>query len=238
MTENRPEWFYDEFQNSGVNYQDPDVVERYEGRHANFRDFAAEARRMLARLGQPDDFWQEKRLVDLGCGTGALTMEFAPVFGRIDAADVSDGMLGVFRRKLADRRMENVFLHHDGFLTYDHEGEPADVVFSSIAFHHLPDFWKVCALERIHRFLKPGGLFYLTDVVFHFGVDRWREGASEVLAAMSDAAGHEASLHLSREFSSFDWLVEAMFEKTGFAIEKTFDETPFLRTYLCRTPTV
>jgi SAM-dependent methyltransferase len=57
---------------------------------------------------------------------------------------------------------------HAGFLTYLHHGDPADVVYSRYALHHLPDFWKAVALDRIHAILRPGGIFRLWDVVFNF----------------------------------------------------------------------
>ena len=55
-----------------------------------------------------------------------------------------------------------------GFLSYDHEGPPADLVYSRYALHHLPDFWKAVALDRVRRLLAPGGLLRLWDVVYHF----------------------------------------------------------------------
>ena len=226
-----PKWLYDEFHSPGVDYQKDEVVGDYEKRHAGFRDFSAEARRALDRIGPLSD---DATLIDLGCGPGTLTIEFAPRFRRIDAADVSDKMLSLFRRKIEERKVENIFLHHHGFLTYRHEGEPADVLFTSIALHHLPDFWKACAFDRMRGMIKPGGFLYLTDVIFHFDVSDWREGTETLLSAMGHAAGHEADLHIQREFSSFDWILEGIFEKTGFEILRHFDENDFLRTYLLK----
>ena len=58
-----------------------------------------------------------------------------------------------------------------GFLTYDHAGDPADVVCSRYALHHLPDSWKVVALRRVRSMLRPGGVFRLWDVVYGFDDD-------------------------------------------------------------------
>ena len=242
----RRDWFYNECQNSGVDYQRSEVVKKYEGRHSGFRNFAEEARRMMDRinsvrrakgLGPVSPERQLACLVDLGCGTGALALELAHWFMTINEVDVSEGMLGVLEEKLASlppERAECRFnLFHDGFLTYRHEGVPADVVLSSISLHHIPDFWKVCALDRISRILAPNGLFYLTDVIFTFPATDWEAGTQDVLDTMSAAAGKEANLHLEREYSTYSWIMEAMFEKTGLRIESVHDETPFLRTYVC-----
>jgi len=55
-----------------------------------------------------------------------------------------------------------------GFLSYEHEGNAADIVYSRNALHHLPDFWKAVALERIAGILKPDGTPRLRDLVFDF----------------------------------------------------------------------
>jgi SAM-dependent methyltransferase len=53
-------------------------------------------------------------------------------------------------------------------LTYEHAGPRADFVYSRYALHHLPDFWKSVALERLHRVLAPGGVLRLWDIVYSF----------------------------------------------------------------------
>ena len=55
---------------------------------------------------------------------------------------------------------------HGGFLTYEHEAEPADAMVSIAALHHLPDFWKLVGLTRAAEMLKAGGGFFLFDIVF------------------------------------------------------------------------
>ena len=42
---------------------------------------------------------------------------------------------------------------------------PFDLVISEYALHHLPDFWKAVALERMAGFLRPGGTLRLRDLV-------------------------------------------------------------------------
>jgi SAM-dependent methyltransferase len=64
--------------------------------------------------------------------------------------------------------IENVESAWDGFLTYGHRGEPADFVYSKNVLHHLPDFFKALALERISSMLRPGGVLRLHDLVFSF----------------------------------------------------------------------
>jgi hypothetical protein len=54
-----------------------------------------------------------------------------------------------------------------GFLTYEHQGDLTDFVYSRNALHHLPDLWKALALKRIATFMNPGGILRLRDFFFH-----------------------------------------------------------------------
>jgi hypothetical protein len=58
-------------------------------------------------------------------------------------------MLERLRRKIDEAGADNVEIAAAGFLTYDHRDDPADIVYSRYALHHLPDFWKVVALRRV-----------------------------------------------------------------------------------------
>lgn len=58
-------------------------------------------------------------------------------------------MLERLGHKADEAGVDNVEIAAAGFLTYDHRGDPADIVYSRYALHHLPDFWKVVALRRV-----------------------------------------------------------------------------------------
>ncbi len=227
----RSEWLFNEFMAIGVDYQRSSVVREYESRHKKFRDFAAEARRLRDRTGMT----MSDSVVDLGCGTGALVCQYAPFCQKVDAVDVSALMLSELEKNAREKEIKNIATHHAGFLTYRHPKESADLIVSTIALHHLPDFWKVCALERIRQSLRLGGIFYITDVFFTFDFHKWEEGLDYILETMGGSAVRaNAAAHLREEFSTYDWLFEKMLQETGFQIEKQYEETPFLRTYLTR----
>jgi SAM-dependent methyltransferase len=84
---------------------------------------------------------------------------------------------------LRDRGLDAVLA---GFLSYEHEGDPPDAVFTRNALHHLPDFWKAIALERVARLLGPGGVLVLEDLVYSFepgeadaAIARWLTAAPD-----------------------------------------------------------
>ena len=107
-------------------------------------------------------------VVDLGSGTGQFAVAAAQVCRRVVAVDVSPLMLAPLREKLDRGDVRNVETVNAGFLTYEHEGAAADVVYSRFALHHLPDFWQAIALRRMAEMLRPGGVLRLSDVVYSF----------------------------------------------------------------------
>ena len=228
-----PLWIYNEFQASGVDYADLSVVRNYENRHRRFRDFDAEFERICKRTGlSPND-----SVLDLGCGSGAFVIPAAKYCRQVYGADVSRNMLTLLQEKLDEQKLENVRLYHAGFLTFGaikDSPEQFDVIISSIALHHLPDFWKAVALQRVAELLKPDGVFYLYDVVFTFPVPDWQESVQRILNEMETAAGQEANKHISSEYSIFSWYLEGIFERVGLKVEQIIDDNDFLRAYVCR----
>jgi ubiquinone/menaquinone biosynthesis C-methylase UbiE len=124
----------DEMACAGRENLDPQHVARYDAKEDAG---AATEMVMLALLG----IGAGATVVDLGAGTGQFTLEAAAVAKRVIAVDVSPVMLARLRGKLDRSGVENVETVEAGFLTYEHAGEPADLVYSRLALHHLPDFW-------------------------------------------------------------------------------------------------
>jgi len=127
-----------------------------------------------------------------------------------------------------------------GFLTYQHRGEPADFVYSRYALHHLPDFWKVDALSRIHGFLRPNGVFRLWDVIYDFQPNEARDRIEAWCSTGGESVENEWSRseleeHVRDENSTFRWLLEAMIERCGFGIESVdFSDDGVSGKYLLR----
>src|SRR5206468_12945657 len=103
--------------------------------------------------------------------------------------------------------------------------DPPAAVFTRNALHHLPDFWKAIALERIARLLRPGGVLLLEDIVYAFDPAE----AGEVLSAWIAAAptdpvtgwtADQLAGHVREEHSTFTWLLEPMLERAGFEIDE------------------
>lgn len=219
MLTGREPWVLNEMAYAGRENLDAAHVARYDRKED--ADPGGEVEALLASgLGG------DATVVDLGAGTGQFTLAVAPNVGRVVAVDVSPVMLEHLRAKLANVGVGNVECVQSGFLTYDHAGAAADLVYSRYALHHLPDFWKVLALTRIAGMLRPGGILRLVDVVYGFdatdaaaGLEQWMSGAT---SGSIDTGWTRAELeeHVRDENSTFTWLLEPMISRAGFVIEQ------------------
>jgi len=196
-------------------------VRRYDGKED--ADATGEVE-LLRRWGLGPD----SVLVDVGAGTGQLALAAAPHCARVVAVDVSPVMLEVLTEKIAATGTTNVEVAHAGFLTYEHTGAPADVVYSRYALHHLPDAWKAVALHRLRQMTRTGGLLRLWDVVYDTApgdaesmLEAWcATGADCGLETEGTWTRTEYEEHVRDEHSTFTWLLEPMLTRAGFVIEE------------------
>lgn len=213
----RPGWLLDELANAGRENLDGGHVWRYDA-----KEDAGAADEVL--LCQDLGLTHNSTVVDVGAGTGQFAIAVAPACARVIAVDVSPVMLDRLRAKVMDAGLANVEVVQAGFLSYEHQGGLADLVYSRFALHHLPDFWKAVALARLHRVLRPGGVFRLWDAVYSFDPAE-ADGQLEAWCASVGSDGEqgwsraELEEHVRDENSTFSWLLEPMLERTGFYIE-------------------
>jgi ubiquinone/menaquinone biosynthesis C-methylase UbiE len=228
----RRSWVWDELKGAGPEHIDASYVAAFDRKSA----FDPEPDLVVLKA---HGFEASSILLDFGAGTGEFAIAASKICGRVVAIDVSPAMLDLLRRKVADQHAGNVEVVAQGFLTYEHRGEPADFVYSKNALHHLPDFWKAVALERIAAVMRKGGVFRLRDLVYSFEPrERARVIESWLSSAPVNAAKgwtrEELETHLREEFSTYSWLLEAMLARTGFEIrEATYSDTRVFAAYTC-----
>ncbi|QCK87212.1 class I SAM-dependent methyltransferase [Phreatobacter aquaticus] len=96
-------------------------------------------------------------VLELGCGTGTTALKLAPFVGHIVGSDSSTEMVAIAREKATALGCENA-----EFTVAAAESGPDlvgsyDAVLAFNLLHLIAD--RQAAFARIHRFLKPGGLF-------------------------------------------------------------------------------
>ena len=227
-----PSWYLDELDYAGEEHLDPEYVPTYD--HKAGTDPSVD----LAKL-QAFGFNSTHTLVDMGAGTGTFALAVAPHCRRVIAVDVSSVMLNQLRQKAQQTNITNLDSIQGGFLTYQHQGDLADFVYSRHALHHLSDFWKAIAIQQIANIMKPGGVFHLRDLIFSCQPDEIDSVIDSWLANASDTpevgwTRDELITHIQQEYSTFNWLLEAMLEHAGFEIrEVNHSDIKIFSEYIC-----
>lgn len=226
-------WYYDELRQVGVDFEDTAQVEAYDRKQkSNTTEVNQE---LIQRLG----IGKGHSVIEIGTGTGTFAIQAALAGANVYAVDVSTAMLAYAQKKASAANVANIEFHLAGFLTYEHSAEPVDFLVTKAAFHHLPDFWKMIGLLRMASMLKPGGIFYLRDVIFSFNATEYQ---SHIQAWINRAAKpadegftrEEFEMHVREEHSTFAWIIEGMLTRSGFEIEEVNYHTTENAEYVCR----
>lgn len=229
-------WCYNEFEQVGKDYGKAEEVERYDRSHRDFRDVAEENRFTIDLL----ELASSSTVIDIGCGTGAFCIAAAQAGTKVIGLDVSEAMLRAASESARRAGVsDSVRFVRGGFLSYEHQGERVDAVVTSLCLHHLPDFWKAVALERIRKVLKPEGTLFVRDVVLP---DQGSVEAIDRFVVDQAAAGgsflrEDAEQHFREEFSTFDWVMKGLFERSGFRVTWENVEREVIRSYICKLDT-
>ena len=103
-------------------------------------------------------------ILELGCGTGNLSVYLRDVFpqAHLTLVDLSHDMLQQASQKLGGGS-DSLRLVEGGFMAIEFQEAEFDMVVSSMALHHLLDEEKPAMYARIYRWLKPNGVFRCAD---------------------------------------------------------------------------
>jgi tRNA (cmo5U34)-methyltransferase len=150
-----------------------------------------------------------QRVLELGCGTGNLSLRLAESFPRAELTlvDGSEEMIAVVRSRveevgsLSPNRIAYV---ESRFEDLDFPAQSFDLVVSSISLHHVED--KAGLYARLRSFLRTGGRFCFADQIrgepesnHQLNWERWLEfcrepgncTANEIDSLLQHAAAHD-----------------------------------------------
>ncbi|MDA3872864.1 MAG: class I SAM-dependent methyltransferase [Kiritimatiellae bacterium] len=112
-----------------------------------------------------------RRILDIGCGAGNNALRLAKAQGGdvdCDLCDVSRPMLERAKSRVSEVTKGEVRVFEGDFRTLPLEESGYDVIIAAAVLHHLRDEadWK-SAFQKIFKLLRPGGGFWVTDLVTH-----------------------------------------------------------------------
>src|SRR4051794_6782390 len=210
-------WMIDEGAHAGLEHLDSTFVAGYDQKQG-YPD-PAEDLSIFASHGLAGT----STIVDFGAGTGQFALAAARQFGHVTAVDISPVMSSILVDRATAAGSTNLECVQAGFLTYRHVGPPVDGVYTRNALHHLPDFWKGVALERIARMMRSGAVLRIHDLIYDFRpseadqvFERWLAHAADDPALGYTRADLEE--HIRTEYSPFRGLFEPMLDAAGFEI--------------------
>jgi ubiquinone/menaquinone biosynthesis C-methylase UbiE len=129
----------------------------------------------LLTLGRLDEAYDHlashiekgQRILDIGCGTGALTLRAAQRGAQVKGMDVGPQMLEIAQQRIEEANLaQEVELCQMGVAELGgEEAESYDVVMSGLCFSELTEDELTYALREVGRILKPGGLLLVADEV-------------------------------------------------------------------------
>jgi len=144
-----------------------------------------------------------QHVLDLGCGTGTLTVMLkrsAPA-AHITGMDGDEKVLAIARAKARQAGVE-ILWDHGLATSLPYPDNSFDVVVSSLVVHHLVHADKPRAFQEVQRVLRPGGRFHLLDFGKPFN---WITRTQAALMR-----------HLEETADNFDDLLPSMLEQAAF----------------------
>ncbi len=164
--------------------------------------------------------------VDLGCGSGQVTLGLAPKVASVLAVDISEKMISLLVDNARAAGVANVRGQSLPVEELDFAPGSVDLVVTNYALHHLRDEDKPVLVDRVFAWLRPGGRFVVGDMMFGRGGDaRDREIIASKLSLLvrkgpggwwriAKNAGRYLLRFQERPVSMAAWV--SMFERSGF----------------------
>jgi ubiquinone/menaquinone biosynthesis C-methylase UbiE len=109
--------------------------------------------------------------VDLGCGSGQVTLALAPLVSSVIAVDISPEMIRLLLDHCEESGIGNVKGQAQAVEHLHLEPGSIDLVVSNYALHHLRDDDKAVAVQQAFSWLRPGGRLVIGDMMFGLGIE-------------------------------------------------------------------
>lgn len=102
-------------------------------------------------------FRLDMNVLEFGCGTGSTAIVHAPYVNHYQAIDVSPKMIEIAKRKLAEKKIDNLTFSAESLEDFQVEDESLDAVLGLSILHLVENKEKVIA--KVYKMLVTGGIF-------------------------------------------------------------------------------
>lgn len=141
------------------------------------------AENVFRAIGERVRLRPDMDVLEVGCGTGLLTLLLRPQVRSVTGIDNSEGMLGVLEARIREQGVTGVTTRLMDLEAPDPWEGRYDLVVSSMTLHHIRNVPRL--LHQCSSVLKPGGILAIadldkegglfhrkTELVYHNGFDR------------------------------------------------------------------
>lgn len=196
-------------------------VEEYDGLMAKIVPRYKKQHEIINEL-LPENTEKQLRVLDLGCGTGALSEIILKKFprARVVGFELTPEMLQSVDKKLS--AYKDRFKLKLGDIRFDPIGQNYDIVLAGLSLQHLTWGERKNFYRQVYNGLNPNGSFILNDIIID---EDWQtrkvqyKDWMKFIAANGEDPDFWLDRHLSQDYpvtpaDHFQWLKEAGFSKT------------------------
>lgn len=101
-----------------------------------------------------------KKVLEIGCGTGLNTIHLAQKAQKVVAVDLSEEMLAKARQRVNDKNIE--FIKADITQTWNFDDDSFDLVVANLVLEHIKNLDHI--FSKANRVLSSEGIFYVAEL--------------------------------------------------------------------------
>jgi len=102
------------------------------------------------------------KALEFGCGTGLVSFNLLLVIREMTLIDSSEEMIHIVQNKIKNCAIHNISAYKMDILKGDQLPAQYDLIYSSMALHHVVDTKKL--LKKLHKHLEKGGRICIVDL--------------------------------------------------------------------------
>ncbi len=156
------------------------------------------AHKFFSEIIKSVDIKKDFSILDFGCGTGLLGLQFQDKVNHITMIDTSKEMLEVLEEKVTKNNFNNISILNAKIEKTNIDKAKFNLIVSLMAFHHVANIEEV--IKTFKKLLKPGGYIIIGDLV------------------KEDGSFHNYE-HVEHRGFELDF-IEGIFKSNGFSIKR------------------